>query len=163
MTPDPNQHGTWGNYRRGCRCNDCRQAHAAYQRKWRQQNRTKKRAPLSHGRNGFANYGCKCTICVTAQRENGKRYTTQDQRNVDKNNRARYHRKRNAETLDKAHRLRAQWTGPELEVVARTDLTPMQKAQILGRSVSGVETMMWKLRRQEPTPNWLAGQRSRLH
>lgn len=68
----------------------------------------------------------------------------------------------NDESIPQARRRNYQWTGPELELIARNDLSAEEVAGMIGRTILGVKSMRWKLSR-EPTPQWLAGQRSRLH
>jgi hypothetical protein len=59
------KHGysAYGNHK--CRCDECRGAHRAYQREFRQ----RPRAPesLEHGSNNtYTNYGCRCEQCRAA-------------------------------------------------------------------------------------------------
>lgn len=49
-----------------------------------------------------------------------------------------------------------QWTGPELELASRDDLTHGQVAEKLGRSLAAVKTMRWRLR-SEPLLSHIAG------
>ncbi len=67
------------------------------------------------------------------------------------------HRAQNA-TVDGAGRRGLPWTGPELELVARTDLTVDQVAQMTGRTHYGVEMQRRKLR-DDPRKLSLAGVR----
>ena len=41
----PDKPGTNGRYNRGCRCTDCRAAHAKHSRSWRHAARTRRRHP----------------------------------------------------------------------------------------------------------------------
>lgn len=50
----------------------------------------------------------------------------------------------------------AEWTGPELEILARRDLTARQIATMLGRTLGAVNAARSKLNR-EPRERWLAG------
>jgi hypothetical protein len=50
-----------------------------------------------------------------------------------------------------------EWTGPELEVLARDDLTAQQKALLLKRTNAAVKNMLRKLR-VDPRKQRLAGQ-----
>lgn len=54
--------------------------------------------------------------------------------------------RRYKETLEQAHRHRYQWTGPELELADRKDLSAMQVAQMTGRTIKAVKAMRSKLR-----------------
>ena len=65
-------------------------------------------------------------------------------------------RRTNAATLDAASRNGHHWTGPELEVAARTDLTARQVATMLGRTMFAVRTQRQKLR-NDPKTIRLAG------
>lgn len=158
--------GTGPGYRGGCRCEDCRRWNRELQRQWRRRNREAGRTPAKHGPGGFSNYGCHCAACLAPQRDKQSRYTTQKSRNrdPDKHNRVnRAHMQRvQSETGDRARRHRYQWTGPELEVIARTDLTVREQALLLGRTYKAVRNKRSQLTAGEPIPTRLAGQRSRL-
>lgn len=62
-----------------------------------------------------------------------------------------------ADTRSQARRNGYQWTGPELEIVAREDLTVKQAALMLGRTFYAVETQRKKLRSGDPKTTRLAG------
>lgn len=161
-------HGTLTCYQKDkCRCAQCRLANAEYQRSWRARNREQGRSPTTHGGRAYSNFGCKCPTCITSQREVQARHTTRATRNSDpakQSVRSRRHRvAAQARTLDRATRHGRQWTGPELEILAREDLTIEQKALLLGRSYKAIDAKTWKLNREEPATSWLAGRRSRLH
>lgn len=55
-------------------------------------------------------------------------------------------RSANAQSRSRAHRHGYEWTGPELEVAGRTDLTAKQAATILGRTIAAVNTARAKLK-----------------
>jgi hypothetical protein len=61
-----------------------------------------------------------------------------------------------AETTDAARRHGYVWTGPELEIVARDDLTVKQIALMLGRTYTAVEKARERIRR-DPRADFLAG------
>jgi hypothetical protein len=61
-----------------------------------------------------------------------------------------------AETLEQARRRGYRWTGPELELAARRDLTTKQVALMLGRT-SGAVYRMRSLLRDDPETIALAG------
>lgn len=145
--------GTPAKYDRGCRCDGCTRAHLTYgrdasrnhRRDWRVQAKSAS-DKIPHGITGRLNYACKCDICMTAARER----------------QGRWQRKANAESLERATRHHAQWTGPEMELAARRDLSATGVAAITGRTMWAVRTMRSRLNR-EPSLQWLAGQRTRLH
>jgi ribosomal protein L24E len=62
----------------------------------------------------------------------------------------------NDASIDAAHRRGREWTGPELEIASREDLTSPQVAGMIGRTVYGVETVRSRLKR-EPKLIQLAG------
>lgn len=57
--------------------------------------------------------------------------------------------KRNAALVDQAVNYRKPWTGPELEIVSKVDLTIREAAVILGRSYDAVRHMRRKLANEE--------------
>lgn len=68
-------------YTRGCRCEICRDAKAAYMRQRRGEAYAQARAARSrgeryvadgikHGLGGFQNHGCRCETCTFAKAEN---------------------------------------------------------------------------------------------
>jgi hypothetical protein len=61
------EHGTPLSYRRGCRCDACRQVHAEYKRELRYRRaRLTPYAEIPHGLNGYQNYLCRCATCREA-------------------------------------------------------------------------------------------------
>jgi hypothetical protein len=62
----------------------------------------------------------------------------------------------NAVTLDNARHHREVWTGPQLEIAAREDLTAKQIAAMTGRTMHAVYYMRRRLR-DDPKIIWLAG------
>jgi hypothetical protein len=158
----PPQHGTAEHYRHGCRCKRCRAlgdvietiaahiidmiitadlAHKvdAPERPLFEEAR---KILISHlGRLGshpgfqshgtFKKYtnGCRCEACVSVARQH----------------RNRIQKRANSETLATATNHYKQWTGPELEIASRTDLTARQAAQMLGRTLKSVKHIRAKL------------------
>lgn len=55
-----------------------------------------------------------------------------------------------AETRPGAHRFGNEWTGPELEMAARDDLTAVQIAKMIGRTVSAVYTKRAAIHKADP-------------
>jgi hypothetical protein len=64
--------------------------------------------------------------------------------------------RKQAESLDRAGRRYYQWTGPELEMLLREDLTNAQLAEALGRTYAAVTQMKTQVRR-DPRKAWMAG------
>lgn len=156
--------GSVGAYDRGCRCQTCSEAARWRDRQWRESLRgrylsrsanasardkaRKVEDPddIPHGITGRTNYLCKCDVCKEAARQHSRTWQ----------------RTANNESLDKATRHNQQWTGPEMEFAARLDLTDRQVAAVLGRTMWAVRTMRKRMR-DEPSQQWLAGKRSKLH
>lgn len=69
---------------------------------------------------------------------------------------AKWEAEKNSQTLENATRHRYPWTGPELEIAARKDLTDMEVAQLLGRSRYAVQNARARLER-DPRYRDLAG------
>jgi hypothetical protein len=61
-------HGKYSTYTRGgCRCDECRAAAAAYQRRRVEQRRNDEKPQHVHGtENGYVNYACRCDECREA-------------------------------------------------------------------------------------------------
>lgn len=66
----PVAHGTANAYNNhGCRCQDCRNANAAYHRAWRKRVRAAPVPNYIHGTiHGYNGYGCRCDRCREAIR-----------------------------------------------------------------------------------------------
>lgn len=74
--------------------------------------------------------GCHCKKCTA----------------VNARKRDRQAARANAATLESAVNHYKQWTGPEMEIAARADLTARQAALMIGRSMKAVKTMRMRLR-----------------
>jgi hypothetical protein len=133
----PHGASRYSNY--GCRCNTCTEAHWARWRKNRDRARQKK-LPSTHGYYGYTYHGCHCHICVEAVNSRKRKRWRQEQ----------------AVSLDRAHRRGFEWTGPELEIIARDDLTSSEKARLLERTLAAVQHMN-RLVRIDPRKDRLAG------
>ena len=64
---------------------------------------------------------------------------------------------RQAETVSTATNARKVWTGPELELLGRDDLSHAQMARMLGRSLYAVRHKLRKLNAGDPKVTRLAG------
>lgn len=68
-SPGPPPHGTRSRYTapHNCRCADCKQASARYNREWRRNNADR---PIpdgaTHGISTYQNWGCRCGTCKQA-------------------------------------------------------------------------------------------------
>lgn len=65
--------------------------------------------------------------------------------------------RRNADSRDTATNHGKEWTGAELELVAREDLTEAEAAHMLGRTRQAVAYQRRLLRANDPTRTWLVG------
>lgn len=86
-----------------------------------------------HGVAGYSR-GCRCDVCSEEKR---KYQETPEAR------RSAIERQLSTRATAKRHRF--QWTGPDLEVAARNDLTVKEIATLLGRSYSSVANMRHRL------------------
>lgn len=111
---------------------------------------TRDPARIPHGRGGYANYRCRCPVCTAAHteecREPSRRFRQSDQ---GKRIIAAHVKARQDATLDRAHNHRKHWTGPELELAARDDLTVEQIAVMLGRSYFAVAIARSRIRARQ--------------
>jgi len=97
--------------------------------------------PQRHGRARYKD-GCRCEICRAANAERTARYRHTHRAAI-----KAVRRQDQTETAQQAHRLGYVWTGPELELAMRSDLTVKQIALMIGRTYSAVSRMREKLRR----------------
>jgi hypothetical protein len=89
-----------------------------------------------------------------------ERYRADEQFRAQTNaNALRHHAKSQISTIDRAHHAGMEWTGPELEIVMREDLTRPQKAEMLGRTHYAISQMIWKIQSGDPKKVRLAGLR----
>lgn len=153
-------HGTTAGYRRGRRCDLCRAANAQRHRKLRAERAKRARgASFEHGPSGYINWGCRCVICTKAHSARilpaVLRYQEANREKVNRRNKTRRHVEQ-ARTLETASRHGFQWTGPELELAARRDLTAAQVAVMIGRTRDAVQNMRKSLKTEPKIIN-LAG------
>lgn len=144
-------------YRRGCRCEDCRAANAAYTKQLREgRQKQLSTTPIAHGADGYTNWGCRCEACRRAHAVQVRPSTARWQ---ERNREARTERSTQAlratqaETREKASRNGYQWTGPELELAAREDLSAREVAIMIGRTLAAVQYMRRKLKGDPKTIN----------
>jgi len=158
------EHGTKLKYDRGCRCDVCRADNTRRHQEW-QTSVVVQAVDVPHGLGGYRNYRCRCTICVQAlrdcnasekQKEAHRKYITTTGRERFRQRTAEAHARYQAETLERAFNYGKHWTGPELEMVLREDLTRKEIALALGRSLEAVKTAR-ALARHDPRKRWLAG------
>lgn len=102
----------------------------------------------------------KCPVCsvnraVRYRRVRMKRDEVYRRKNIQ---RADRNKKRvNDKLRDTASRHGQQWTGPELEIATRRDLSAAQVAKMLGRTLYGVKHQRSLLAQNNPVKTWLAG------
>lgn len=139
------KHGSASRYDKGCRCDPCCSARKDENAR-KYQRRLAKRAaeiePTIHGTSmGRVDFGCKCDACMKAQNRYYRSFA----------------RKRQKESIAGARRCGYIWTGPELELLERRDLTHADIAAMLGRTYVAVKSMRHRLNRGDPKLTWLAG------
>lgn len=153
------EHGTYARHNHGgCRCDGCVAAAIEYGRKRRVERKTavaEGSADVPHGASGYTNWGCRCDLCIEASRNLNARRREKDPERVRWKANHKFARGQEA-TRPTASRSRQQWTGPELEMAARGDLTARQVALMTGRTYAAVQNMRKRLRDDPKTIN-LAG------
>lgn len=137
-------HGMSGYTGWGCRCEVCKEAQTEKSRRRALKAGRDFRpgipgpAPSSfnHGTTGRYWQGCTCGQCHRAFRDWKLPYERQprSRRKVREHKRAA-----NEESLASARNRWKVWTGPELEVASRRDLTAREVARLIGRTVYAVE------------------------
>jgi len=151
------QHGkaqTYSNW--GCRCARCGAAWSEQLKKQRK-SRLSRSAQIPHGTlSGYNSWGCRCEKCRACsyayELANRGQINTRTRRWAHANRprvneTQRKSKKKMVDKLSDAARSRGNvWTGPELEIVARTDLSVSQQAAMLGRTYYGVMNMRRQLR-----------------
>ncbi len=104
---------------------------------------------VEHGANCYVNWGCRCDVCVAAaaaaNKPNMQKYRERHRERVNAVQRAKA-QARQARSLETARRYGYEWTGPELELAARKDLTATQVAAMIGRTVAAVMTARRRLK-----------------
>jgi Homeodomain-like domain len=133
----PRNHGAYGYATHGCRCETCVDAFRRSVRPRRE--RVWGTEPPVHGHTGYTDYGCRCATCSRAKAAYFARYTA----------------RRDAELP--AARRGAEWTGPDLEIAMRDDLSITEIARMLGRSYSTVVRMRSRIRHGDARLRRLAG------
>src|SRR5258706_15557191 len=114
-------HGTRYAYRkRKCRCDKCRAWKSAVMREANERNREARQA---------------------ARRS---RWLARKNELITANN--AWRKRQNDKARDKATRHHFEWTGTELEIAAREDLTARQVAGLTGRTISAVRNMRARLK-----------------
>lgn len=115
---------------------------------------------VKHGtRYSYRKRGCRCDQCRKWKRERDQRYRARNPEQAKKQSRRwrdahpeeqqaltrRNTKKLNDELRETAERHRLEWTGVELEIATRPDLTSRQVAEILHRTLSAVRNMRRRL------------------
>ena len=143
------EHGGSG-YSSGCRCEKCKAAHALRQKRYREKKKQQIAegvATITHGLAGYTNYACRCQVCRDAYRdyalERGHPESSSDA-----------WRDWQAKTTREASNHGKEWTGPELEIVARGDLSAHEVAAMLGRTYAAVQSIRRKLHNDPKTINF---------
>lgn len=132
--PVYHRHGTPSMYNAGCRCEPCKNRHSNRMRLLRHQRLERLEArggEFEHGTSGYVSWGCRCDTCAKAQAKNNHAYYNSSQ----------------AVTLPQARNNGKQWTGPELELASRDDLTANEVAAILGRTFAAVHATRKRIKK----------------
>lgn len=133
----------------------------------------RRRTEFKHGTNtGYTYRKCRCDLCIDWQRAARKRRTkskkSESQREAQREAQRKYSEKvgrkkadefkrsKQVSTRQTASRHGYTWTGPELEIVARLDLTLTQAAEMLGRTYIAVSAKRHQLK-EDPRVIALAG------
>lgn len=154
-------------YKRGCRCDRCRVENREYVARARER---RSKSGTTHGTTTGYGDGCRCESCKSAQAERHARWVDRDPARARalraKVSRDAYARdpisskaRRRAlqqDSVEAATRSHYQWTGPELEIALRTDLTAHEAALMLGRTYAAVEAQR-QLHKVDPRKQNLAG------
>lgn len=130
IDPGSVTHGSFSGGMVGCLCRDCLP--------WR---------PVAHGTAHAYDEGCRCRACTQAKTVDVDRWRREAPDKFEAAiNRWKTRQKRmNDESRERAHHWHYQWTGPELEIAAREDLTAAEVAALLGRTIAGVRTIRRRL------------------
>jgi hypothetical protein len=173
-------HGERRGYARGCKCAPCRAANSADRTRLRR-DRAQRQAPenVPHGYSRYINWSCRCEVCKTAnlqriaedsERRKGRTDTPHGTTTAyrfwrcrcdlccaaNRTARLALTQRHQEETKPRARRHYAQWTGPELELLSRSDLSTRDIARLIGRSYYAVETKRRDLGK-EPALDLVAG------
>lgn len=127
----PPRHGTSYVYQTyGCRCRACTDAMLATNRP--SKDRRRGQEPPEHGRTGYVDYHCRCKVCTAAAMAAHREWMDEV-----------------AVSLP-APRRYAPWTGPELEIIARDDLSITEMARLCGRTYGATSRARRKIRGEPP-------------
>lgn len=103
---------------------------------------------FKHGRRGWEYHGCRCHTCETVARARRQEqqpahraYLKRNRKELNRLTRKNYHKKQSATSPSRGW---SRWTSAEDVVAARTDITVLEIASVLGRSYASVK----KRRRQ---------------
>lgn len=159
------QHGSPSAYKKGCRCSECRAGRAQRaqkQREGRARRRLRSEAAedsFTHGLAAYTNWGCRCAVCTAehsaACKGVSQRWRERNPEEANERSRQSF-AKAQAETLGRATRHYWQWTGPELELAARPDLSARQVALLIGRTAAAVVAARRRLK-EDPQAINVAG------
>jgi len=115
---------------------------------------------VKHGtRYSYRKRGCRCDQCRKWKRERDRRYRARNPEKASEQSRRwrdanpeehqaatrRGQKKLNDKLRETADRHHLEWTGVELEIASRPDLTARQVAEILHRTLSAVRNMRQRL------------------
>jgi len=128
-------HGTnFGYSKAGCRCSECRAWASAYHQKW---------------------YPGSVSQQASADRYRKRRAENPDEYQAKSADATRNAQARNVRSRESAGRHNSPWTGTEMELISRKDLTTAELAGMLGRTLVAVRTMRLRLKDRNPRDRML--------
>jgi hypothetical protein len=114
---------------------------------------------IAHGLDGYVNWNCRCEVCrrahTSAVEPAAKRWRKRNRQAIGERDSRRFATAQE-QTRETASRHYCQWTGPELELAAREDLSAREVAVMIGRTLAAVQYMRRRLKDDPKTVN-LAG------
>lgn len=168
------RHGTPYSYRKGCRCSECCAANTRSVKASRQR-RTDRLATgeadssqIRHGRSAYTNWGCRCAICTRdhtlaiqpavdrwrrknpqAVKAMAARWTKAHPEKAAEQVRKNTVKRQNA-TIERAHHHQQSWTGSEIELALRDDLSSREVALAIGRTLYAVRNFRHRMKAARP-------------
>lgn len=151
-------HGAYRYRHLGCRCEVCAAGNREKGRRARL-SAAERQEQAPHGTaNGYSRWSCRCEECRSAWADYRREQlaSNPESRELARERGARYEREQWAESLPRAVKHGDEWTGPELEIALRSDLTVVEIAEMLNRTTRAVRSARYRARHDPKYAN-LAG------